>query len=262
MIPRAYITEWTATAPWKSMDQVEQDLIICRSLVELFSDEFLAENLAFRGGTAIHKLYLKPQTRYSEDIDLVQTVAGPFGPIADRIQERLSFLGTPRKNQKENNFTLIFRFEAEYQPFRQMKLKVETNCREHYSVLGYKKSPFEVDSSWFKKSANITTYELEELAATKLRALYQRSKGRDLYDLYKILNSDQGVAVPELIAAYRKYMEFLNQPPTTRIFLRNMEQKMNDPDFFRDTDAILSPDEIYDPHAAYEVVKRIILELL
>ncbi len=141
MIPRAFITEWTATAPWKSMDQVEQALVICRSLVELFSDDFLAENLAFRGGTAIHKLYLKPQARYSVDIDLVQTIAGPFGPVADKIQERLSFLGTPRKNQKENNFTLVYRFEAEFQPFRQMKLKVETNCREHDSVLGYKKFP-------------------------------------------------------------------------------------------------------------------------
>lgn len=262
MIPRAYITEWTATAPWKSMDQVEQDLIICRSLVELFSDNFLAENLAFRGGTAIHKLYLRPQSRYSEDIDLVQTVAGPFGPIADRIQERLSFLGAPRKNQKENNFTLVYRFATEFEPVKMMKLKIETNCREHDSVLGLKKFPFQVDSSWFKGSAEITTYELEELAATKLRALYQRSKGRDLYDLYKILNSDRKVDLPELIAVYRKYMVQLNQPPTAKIFLRNLEQKMDDPDFFRDTDAILSPVETYDPDDAYSSVEFMITKYL
>ena len=45
---------------------VEQDLVICRALVSIFSDEFLRANLAFRGGTALHKLYLSPQPRYSE----------------------------------------------------------------------------------------------------------------------------------------------------------------------------------------------------
>ena len=48
MIPQQYITEWSEFAPWTANEQVEQDLIICRSLVELFSDEFIAEKLAFR----------------------------------------------------------------------------------------------------------------------------------------------------------------------------------------------------------------------
>lgn len=72
MIPQAYITEWSNNVPWQTNEQVEQDLVICRALVALFQDDFLAENLAFRGGTALHKLYLQPQPRYSEDIDLVQ----------------------------------------------------------------------------------------------------------------------------------------------------------------------------------------------
>jgi len=72
VIPQAYITEWSNNVPWHTNEQVEQDLVICRALVALFQDDFLAENLAFRGGTALHKLYLQPQPRYSEDIDLVQ----------------------------------------------------------------------------------------------------------------------------------------------------------------------------------------------
>ncbi len=59
-------------APWPDNAQVEQDLIIERALVEIFSDDLLRSHLAFRGGTAFHKLYLSPQARYSEDIDLVQ----------------------------------------------------------------------------------------------------------------------------------------------------------------------------------------------
>ena len=72
MIDRASIMAWAEQAPWNDPAMVEQDLIICRALVDIFSDDFLKNELAFRGGTALHKLYLQPQPRYSEDIDLVQ----------------------------------------------------------------------------------------------------------------------------------------------------------------------------------------------
>jgi len=44
--------------------EVEHDLVISRALVELFSDPVLGERLAFRGGTALHKLFLRPPARY------------------------------------------------------------------------------------------------------------------------------------------------------------------------------------------------------
>jgi predicted nucleotidyltransferase component of viral defense system len=93
MIPQAYITEWSNNVPWQTNEQVEQDLVICRSLFEIFKDEFLANSLAFRGGTALHKLYLQPQPRYSEDIDLVQVRAEPIKETIQHLQKALSFLG-------------------------------------------------------------------------------------------------------------------------------------------------------------------------
>ena len=81
MIPKPQIAQWKAHAPWNEFGQIEQDLIISRALVAIFSDDFLRENLAFRGGTALHKLYLHPAPRYSEDIDLVQIKEGPIKPI-------------------------------------------------------------------------------------------------------------------------------------------------------------------------------------
>ena len=75
---------------------MEQDLVIARALVEIFSDDLLKKSLAFRGGTALHKLYLQPQVRYSEDIDLVQINSEPINPILKQIRERLAFLGTKR----------------------------------------------------------------------------------------------------------------------------------------------------------------------
>jgi len=97
LIPLDFISEWKRNVPWPKNDQVEQDLIICRALVEIFNHTLLAENLAFRGGTALFKLYLPP-IRYSEDIDLVQVRPGPIGPVMDALQERLNpWLGKPRR---------------------------------------------------------------------------------------------------------------------------------------------------------------------
>jgi predicted nucleotidyltransferase component of viral defense system len=89
MIARRYIEEWKEFAPWSDNAQVEQDLVIERSLVEIFSDELLRTNLAFRGGTAFHKLYLKPQARYSEDIDLVQTNGKAFELIKQKLIDKI-----------------------------------------------------------------------------------------------------------------------------------------------------------------------------
>jgi predicted nucleotidyltransferase component of viral defense system len=85
MIPEKYIQEWVEFLSWKSKEYVEQDLIICRSLCELYKDEYLAKHLALRGGTTLNKLYLNPQPRYSEDIDLVQINTEPIKETMERI---------------------------------------------------------------------------------------------------------------------------------------------------------------------------------
>lgn len=95
MIPENAITEWRSTVPWNNPEQVEQDLLICRSLVEIFKDNYLSSRLAFRGGTALHKLYVNPQARYSEDIDLVQIKAEPIKKTLDALRDVLAFLGEP-----------------------------------------------------------------------------------------------------------------------------------------------------------------------
>lgn len=180
MIPRAHITAWRAHAPWSTDAQVEQDLIISRAIVEVFSDPVLSGGVAFRGGTALHKLYLTPSTRYSEDIDLVQVEGGPIGDIMKALRQRLDpWLGAPKRKQSEGRMTMIYRFDSETPPITPLRLKVEVNTREHFSFFGFARKHFAIDSPWFQGSAELLTYELEELLATKLRALYQPSYDRD-----------------------------------------------------------------------------------
>ncbi|MBS1919218.1 MAG: nucleotidyl transferase AbiEii/AbiGii toxin family protein [Bacteroidetes bacterium] len=261
MIPQAYITEWANQVPWQTNEQVEQDLVICRALVEIFSDKWLADSLAFRGGTALHKLYLQPQPRYSEDIDLVQIRLEPIKETIQRLQERLSFLGTGSVDQKQSNNTLKYKFESEFPPVQTLRLKIETNCREHFTVLGYKQFPFEVKSSWFNGSCNLTTYRLEELLGTKLRALYQRRKGRDLYDMHKALVDVPDMNKEAILKCYHEYMQFsVEHPPTQKMYLLNMEAKMEDDEFTGDITGLIRPTENYDQQAAYELVRTELLE--
>ena len=100
MIPKDHITAWRAHAPWLLDAQVEQDLVISRAVVELFRVPELATSLAFRGGTALYKLYLTPPLRYSEDIDLVQVMPGPIGETLDRARSVLDpwLVGRRRNN--------------------------------------------------------------------------------------------------------------------------------------------------------------------
>jgi predicted nucleotidyltransferase component of viral defense system len=65
MVPQTAILEWQSFAPWSDNSSVEQDLLISRAIVEIFNNDFLKSNLAFRGGTALYKLFLSPAMRYS-----------------------------------------------------------------------------------------------------------------------------------------------------------------------------------------------------
>lgn len=260
MIPEFFIQEWKEKAPWTEPYMVEQDLIICRALISIFSDEFLASQLAFRGGTALHKLYLSPQPRYSEDIDLVQINPGPIKPVMYRLGEVLSWLPDRVTKQKRYNNTMLFRVESEIAPVVQIRLKVEINCFEHFNVLGLKKVPFSMENSWFTGSAELTTYHFEELLGTKLRALYQRKKGRDLYDLYCALTQRE-VDVDKVMLCYKKYMEFVvDKAPSYKQFVNNMEEKMQDPEFLEDTTMLLRPEIKFSSAEAYPLVYKMFID--
>jgi predicted nucleotidyltransferase component of viral defense system len=148
VIPRAKITAWRRQAPWSTDAQVEQDLVLSRAIVEIYSDPVLSTQLAFRGGTALHKLHLSPALRYSEDIDLVQVQAGPIGPVMTALHAKIDpWLGEPRRQQSDGRMTFIYRFDSEIQPVTPLRLKVEANTREHFTVFGFVRKLVAVDNS-------------------------------------------------------------------------------------------------------------------
>ena len=118
---------------------------------------------------------------------------------------------------------MFFRFDSEIPPIEQLRLKIEINCFEHFNVLGLIKVPFVVTNSWFSGKAELTTYQFEELMGTKLRALYQRKKGRDLFDLEKGL-IDRNCDIAKILECYQKYMGFVvDRVPSYKEFVQNMQ---------------------------------------
>lgn len=262
MIPRDYITAWRSEAPWVQDIQVEQDLVICRALVEIFSHPVLARALAFRGGTALYKLYLKPAARYSEDIDLVQVRAEPAGPVMEALRSVLDpWLGTPRWKQTEGRVTFVYRFASEDTPPINMRLKVEINSREHFAVHGFKNVPFGVSSRWFEGQCEIPTYELDELLGTKLRALYQRKKGRDLFDLAIALEQG-GVDPARIVDTFAAYMEHGGHNITRALFEQNMHLKMADAQFTADISPLLANGYTWDMDKAAQTVSGALIQHL
>lgn len=262
MIPQAYITNWRTMAPWQDDAQVEQDLVLSRALIEIFASGPLQGKLALRGGTALSKLFLPSPVRYSEDIDLVQVQAAPIGPILDAIRAVLDpWLGEPKRSASQGNMTLVYRFESEVPPIRPLRLKVETNTREHFAVLGYQTIPFSVQSPWFTGTADIVTYKINEILATKLRALYQRRKGRDLFDLWLCIENRMFDAA-EMIRCFCSYMQCEQHPISRAQFEQNLHEKANDPAFLADIRPLLTSQVNYDSSAALDLVRRTLIELL
>lgn len=262
MIPRAHITAWRARAPWPTDAQVEQDLVLSRALVELYGNASIARTVAFRGGTALHKLFFSKPGRYSEDIDLVQIGAGPIGPILDTIRASLdSWLGEPKRKHSQGRVTMIYRFETTTKPVQLMRLKVEINTREHFSVLGIQHRPFVIESPWFSGKADISTYRIEELLGTKLRALYQRKKGRDLYDLWHTLAS-LDIDDRKVVACFGRYLDHDGLAVSRAELEENLSSKLRNRSFLGDISPLLPTGVTYNIADAGELVgQRLIVKL-
>jgi len=260
VIPRDFITEWRAHAPWPEDAQVEQDLALSRALVEMFRVPDIADRLAFRGGTALYKAHLHAAARYSEDIDLVQVRSEPIGETLDLLRGVLDpWLGVPQRKLKEGRASLVYRFDSEDVPPLPMRLKIETNTREHFTELGLVRVPLRVDNRWFSGEAEVTTFQLDELLGTKLRALFQRKKGRDLFDLWFALDRNP-VEPSTLLRCFARCMKEGGHSVTRAQFEANLHEKASDADFRADIDPLLRAGIPWDFDEALGIVRARIID--
>ena len=235
MIPAQNIVARGAVVPWADQQQVEQDLIIGRALVEIFSDDVLRDAVRVRGGTALNKLHFPKPMRYSEDIDLVRTSGGPIGPVLDRLRVVLEpWLGRARFDQSPVAPKFRFRVDAEDGSGVPIRLKVEINTRETQAFDGPASLPLKIDNPWFSGEAAISSFLCEEMLATKLRALLQRDQGRDLYDLAHALEVFENLDITRMVEMFGRYLDLSGQTISRAQAQERMFAKLANPHFLLD----------------------------
>ena len=250
MIPRNSITAWSQFVNWPNFDQVEQDLLLSRLIVEMANDPLLGNELVFRGGTCLHKFHLKPALRYSEDLDYVRRSSGEIGPIFDAVRsigERLKMT----VNTSLAEHPKVFLRGSYESGSGAIRIKIEINTHERSPAKPYVTRLYTVDSPWFQGKADVLTFCPEELVASKLRALYQRTKGRDLFDLWLALTRLK--LVPEDIVAC--FAAYCPENYSARMAERNLREKLGKDSFRNDLSSLLTEvPQDYDIDSAGEMV--------
>lgn len=255
MIDRPALIAWRSQAPWPNPVQIEQDLLLSRLMIEIARDETLGPELAMRGGTCLNKLHLPAALRYSEDLDYVRSTHTGIKPYTQALAEIADRVGlTVSGRQRSGQMVHVYLDGQPTEGIGRIRIKIEMNIAETESLRPRSTVRYAVETSWWSGEADIPTFQPSELLATKLRALYQRSKGRDLFDLWlglTVLKADP----EEIVAGLYHYMRNATFSfPELRV---NLAAKLASASFRRDLDALTTdvPAE-YDPDTAANLVMR------
>jgi predicted nucleotidyltransferase component of viral defense system len=257
--------------PWPVLYQVEQDLLLCRAMVAIFNDPFLSEQVAMRGGTVLHKVHLAPASRYSEDIDLVVVGDRPEEHIRAAIKRVLmGVLGkqkswgweslklTVRNIAKPSRILrIIYEVPSAIEPGKILKIEVEANVSERQPFLPIVKFPFSVMFQGQQLTADIPSFDIHEMLGTKMRALFQRKKGRDLFDLYWALtkNSTEKVNNLNVIRCFKHYLNEENTAVSRQEFLDSLNKRLQDSGFCSDMFPLIRTGLLYDVKKAGAYVR-------
>jgi predicted nucleotidyltransferase component of viral defense system len=276
-ITRRDVLAHQSVVPWPSQIQVEQDLLLCRAMVALFDDSFLQSQIAMRGGTLLHKVHLAPASRYSEDIDLVVVGERPEGHIRKAIHRVLSaVLGTPKQSawghlklairntvKPSRVLRVTYAVPSLMEPGTNLEIEIEANVTERKPHRPVVTLPFEFP---FRDSAvrtQIKGYDIHEMLGTKLRALFQRRRGRDLFDLYWALTLAKPAVIPaQIIESFQHYLKIEGSVARRSEFLVLLDAHLADRGFCSDMNPLLRVGITYDPQKAGTYVKTKLLSLL
>lgn len=249
MIPLDVITSWSTTHPWPTPAQVEQDLLLSRAICAIATDPYLGAELVFRGGTALHKLHIGDAYRYSEDLDYVRSSAGGIRDLTRALTGLGETLGFEVRTRITEHPKVLWRTtSAAGTPIR---IKIEVNTHERSPARPHHRLVHRVDSTWWTGEAEVLTFQTAELVATKIRALYQRSKGRDLFDLWLAL-VELEIPPDDILDTFDPYRP---DGLTSVKAIANLRGKLTDRSFRADLDPLMARrPERYDLESATELI--------
>jgi predicted nucleotidyltransferase component of viral defense system len=223
------IRAWADENGIPDLTLAELDYRLVHAILAIYADPFLRDRLYLKGGTALNKFYFPNQGRLSVDLDF-----NAVGPREQVLEERTQFSQRVMSvlEQQDSGYDLTYRWRyeqvtvyARYTPltrFARQRLKVEISFIERFAILAPQVRSLPIPPS--ASEARVTTYRLEELTSTKLRALYDRRKGRDIHDLSYIADLDPNwAAVRKMVLYYFYRANKIFHYPT---FIDNIEEKI------------------------------------
>ncbi|MEW6305587.1 MAG: nucleotidyl transferase AbiEii/AbiGii toxin family protein [Verrucomicrobiota bacterium] len=276
-ITRQDILAHQSVVPWAAQYQVEQDLLLCRAMAALFDDKFLNSQIAMRGGTLLHKIHLAPSARYSEDIDLVVVGTRPPDHIRRAIRRVLTeVLGTPGasvwdtlklaiRNTVKPSRVLRMTYSARsiMEPNRTLEIVIEANVTERKPHRPVVEMPFSFPFRDKTVHTHVKGFDIHEMLGTKMRALFQRKRGRDLFDLYWALTKSPAPVDPAaIIASFEHYLKQEGTKAGRAEFIGILEDHLKDRGFCSDMQPLLRTDITYDPQVAGKYIKTHLLNRL
>jgi predicted nucleotidyltransferase component of viral defense system len=261
--------------PWPDQTQVEQDLLLCLAMGALFNDPFLSGQIAMRGGTVLHKVHLAPASRYSEDIDLVAVSDRPEEHLRAAIKRALKpVLGAHKRwgwaemklavrnlAQPSRVLRVIYEVPSVIAPGRNLTVVVEANVTERLPYRPVVDLPFALPFRGALIGTRVKSFDIHEMLGTKLRALFQRRRGRDLFDLYWALTAVASASVKpeEVIDAFAHYMQQEGTVVPRQEFLHQLDLRLADKGFCSDMQTLLRQGLVYNPAEAGRLVREELL---
>lgn len=276
-ITRQDILAHQAVVPWAAQYQVEQDLLLCQTMVALFDDAFLSSQIAMRGGTLLHKVHLAPPARYSEDIDLVVVGTRPAEHIRRAIRRVLKdFWGAPKASvwdtlklairntvKPSRVLRMTYSTRSIIEPGRTLEIVVEANVTERKPHRAVVEMPFSFPFRDKSIQTRVKGFDIHEMLGTKMRAMFQRKRGRDLFDLYWALTKSPSPVDPAaIIASFQHYLKQEGTKAGRAEFVGILEAHLKDRGFCSDMEPLLRNGIHYDPQTAGSHVKANLLKLL
>lgn len=254
IITRPKLTVWADKIGATGLPQAEHDYRLVMALKSLSEHSELRQELAFKGGTALNKLYYGESNRLSVDLDF--NAVGAPGIVLKRGAQLRRWVESVLREQ-DPDYQLSYKYSerqtaiaARYAPLMgaaPQPIKVEISVIESVPILGLVEKTLEGPEG----PVNIRTYTLDELLAGKIRALYDRRKGRDIHDLDRARGFQfDDRAVRRLVCYYffasRKVFNW-------SLFRQNLEAKAADRRFGEDVRPFLRPTVPFEAHAAVGV---------
>lgn len=194
MLTRPQVQRYASQSGLRDLAIAETEIVLT-FLLQLFAERGFLDNLAFKGGTCLRKVFVGSQARFSTDLDftateehdpddkillMMEAFAEPFDGISFRIdleayyetEDGRSWGANPTYRHRWNTSgESEIKLQISRREMPTLETEVRPQCKQGYFV----HLPF--------KPAALRTLALEELIAEKIRACYQRDKARDIYDL-------------------------------------------------------------------------------